>query len=661
MPPHFHDKLMNREPRNRPAAGWRRITPSKAFVEFAKSETEQSVATRFERQVEIHGDRLAIETQQGATIYRDLNRAANGIAHAILAHRGDCEEPVTLLLERGTPTVAAILGALKAGKIYVPLDPSFPLARNADIVKDAAPKLIVADNEHFALASSLAGDGVAIINIDALDTATDNPGLKLAPDRLAYILYTSGSTGQPKGVVQNHRNVLNVVMRYTNAVGLNAQDRLTLLPSLSVTASVGNIFGALLNGASLFPFDVKADVSAVLVEHLHKHDITVYQSVPVVFRHLASALNGKDLFPSLRVIRLGSAPVLKSDFDLFKEHFSADCVFINGYGASEMSTVSQYCMDRNSKIGGATVPVGYPLADTRIILLDEDGKPVETGGIGEIVLQSRYLALGYWRKPELTAKVFFDDPSCAGARLYLTGDVGRMLPDGCLEHLGRIDTQVKIRGFRIELGEIETVLAQHSHVKEALVIAREDSAEDPSISLRTGKRLVAYVVPTEQQDKLIARLRGHLKARLPEYMQPAAFVILDQFPLTPNGKIDRKALSAPDSTQSIESFVAARTANEETLAAIWAEVLQVDRVGIHDSFFDLGGHSLLATQVMARIRATFQIELPLRALFESPTVAGLSAVIVQKQSEALSEDELAELLAEVQDQAAQPQSLEGRS
>ena len=636
---------MNREPRYAAAAGGWRIAPNKAFVEFAKSETERSITARFERQVEIHGDRLAIKTQQGEINYRDLNRAANQIAHAILAHRGDCEEPVTLLLERGTPTVAAILGALKAGKIYVPLDPSFPLARNADIVKDAAPALIVVDHEHFALASSLAGDGTAIINIDALDTLTDNPGLKLAPDRLAYILYTSGSTGQPKGVVQNHRNVLNVVMRYTNAVGLKAHDRLTLLPSPSVTASVGNILGALLNGASLFPFNVKANVSAVLVEHLRKHDITVYQSVPAVFRHLASALNGKDLFPSLRVIRLGSAPVLKSDFDLFKEHFSADCVFINGYGASEMSTVSQYCMDRNSKIGGATVPVGYPLADTRIILLDEDRKPVETGGIGRIVLQSRYLALGYWRKPELTSKVFFDDPSCAGARLYLTGDVGRMLPDGCIEHLGRQDFQVKVRGYRIETAEIESALMQHAEVKEAVIVACDE---------RGDQRLVAYIVSNDDSRFAPGDLRAFLHEKLPNYMLPAAFIALDKLPLTPNGKLDRKALPAPEDSRPdlAAPYVTPRTPSEEILASIFTAVLRLDQVGIHDNFFDLGGHSLLATQVISRVRSAFNIELALRTLFESPTVAGLSALIVHSQAQALSEVELTQLLAEAQDQGS---------
>ncbi|MDQ3563929.1 MAG: non-ribosomal peptide synthetase [Pseudomonadota bacterium] len=635
---------MNQEPHRATEVGGRRITPSKTFVEFATCKTEQSVATRFERQVEMHGDRLAIKTQKGEINYGDLNRAANQIAHAILTRLGDREEPVALLLEHGTLTVAAILGALKAGKIYVPLDPSFPLARNADIVKDAAPKLIIADHEHFALASSLAGDGAAIINIDALDTATDNPGLKLAPDRLAYILYTSGSTGQPKGVVQNHRNVLNVVMRYTNIVGLNAHDRLTLLPSASVTASVGNIFGALLNGASLFPFNVKGNVSAVLVEHLGKHDITVYQSVPAVFRHLASALNGKDLFPSLRVIRLGSAPVLKSDFDLFKEHFSADCVFINGYGASEMSTVSQYCMDRNSKIVGATVPVGYPLADTRIILLDEDRKPVEAGGIGEIVLHSHYLAVGYWRKPELTAKVFFDDPSCAGARLYLTGDVGRMLPDGCIELLGRKDFQVKIRGYRIETAEIEFALLQHGQVREVAVVACDDERGD--------KRLVAYVVGAGVQKE---KLRAHLKARLPDYMLPSALVVLDALPLTPNGKLDRKALPRPASTRcDAVAYAPPRTPTEETLAAIYADILRLDRVGIDDNFFELGGHSLFATQVIARVNKTLNVDIQLRALFESPTVARLSALIVQSQAEALSEEELTQLLAEAQDQVSQP-------
>ncbi|MBC7944328.1 MAG: non-ribosomal peptide synthetase [Burkholderiales bacterium] len=619
----------------------RRMFPGSAFVEFPKSETEQSLIARFERQVELYGPALAIKTPRDELSYRDLNRAANQIAHALLARGGDVEEPVALLLERGA--VAAILGVLKAGKIYVPLDPSFPLARNAQILKDAAPALIITDDQHLSLVSSLSrGSTAAIVNIEELNTTTTNPGLTISPDRLAYILYTSGSTGQPKGVVQNHRNVLNVVERYTNAVGLNVNDRLALLPSISVTASVGNIFGALLNGASLFPFDVKANTGADLADHLDRYGITVYQSVPAVFRHFANALTGNGLFPDLRVIRLGSAPVYRSDFDLYKAHFSDGCVFINGYGASEMSTVSQYCMDKNTEIDSATVPIGYPLADTRIVLLDDERKPVANGSVGEIALQSRYLSPGYWRNAALSSEVFLDDPSGDGTRLYLTGDLGRAAPDGCIEHLGREDFQVKVRGFRIETAEIESALMQHAQIKEAVVIARGEEGDD--------KVLVAFIVCHTSIASLNVELRAHLKETLPDYMLPAAYVMLDAFPATPNGKIDRPALLAIEHRRDnacAHTSVAPRTPNEEMLVDIWCQLLGLECIGIHDNFFDLGGHSLLATQVISRVRSEFHIDLPLRALFEAPTVAGLALVVVQAQAGDWEPDEIADLLAEL--------------
>ncbi|MFH0341843.1 MAG: amino acid adenylation domain-containing protein [Chromatiales bacterium] len=608
----------------------RRALPASAFVEFLESETAQSIPQRFERQASIYDAQLAVRTRDRALSYGELNRLANRVAHAVLAELGPMRNCVAILIEQGAGAIAAILGALKAGKIYVPLDPSFPLARNTAILADAEPDAVISSSRYSQLASSLTAGRFPVIDIGELTStlAETNPNIAIAPDQIAYIMYTSGSSGQPKGVVQSHRNVLNVVSRYTNGACLTADDRFTLLPSTSVTASVGNIFGALLNGAALFPFDVRQKGVDDLAEWLTCHELTIYHSVPTVFRHFAANLSGEDLFPKLRLIRLGSAPVLKSDFELYRTHFSGDCVFVNGYGASEMSTASQYVADQYSVITGPLVPIGWPLGDTRIVLLDDDRKPAPIGEAGEIALYSPHLALGYWRQPELTAEAFVtaDD----GGRFYLTGDMGRMSADGCIEHVGRKDFQVKIRGYRIETAEIELALIQHPKVREAAVVGRDEGNGE--------KRLIAYIVAAvdsgEDESETSVELRSHLKRALPDYMLPSAFVVVDRLPLTASGKLDRKALPAPkDSRPDLDAhYVAPRTPTEETLAKIFAEVLKIERVGIHDDFFELGGHSLLVTQVMSYVRREFQVELPFGALFEAPTVEDISARVANNHA-----------------------------
>ncbi|MGH7831122.1 MAG: non-ribosomal peptide synthetase, partial [Candidatus Binatia bacterium] len=518
-----------------------------------------------------------------------MNAVANRVARAISDQCGERQEQVALLLEHGAPLISAILGALKAGKIYVPLDPSYPLSRTAYILKDSQAGLIVTNGKNVSLAKRLAPDKIPVINTDLFsrDLSGKNAGLSPSADTLAYILYTSGSTGQPKGVVQTHRNVLHDVMEYTNTLRICPDDRMTLLYSYSVNGSVRGIFGALLNGAALYPLDVKQEGLANLADLLIREEITFYHSVPSVFRSFVAVLTGKEKFPRLRLIRFGGERVLTKDVELYTKHFSDNCILYTGMGSTEAGHIRHCFLDKRSRITGSVVPTGYPVEAKEVLLLDEAGVEVESNEIGEIAVRSPYLSPGYWQRPDLTQTKFLRDRYEEDQRIYLTGDLGRMRPDGCLEHVGRKDFQVKVRGYRIEVAEIEVALLDFPGINEAIVTSREDRYGDPC--------LVAYLVPSNQPDPSTAELRSFLKSRLPDHMIPTAFVMLTTVPLTPNGKVDLRALPLVDlvRSESEAGFVAPRTTTEEEIAAIWARIFGLDKVGRDDNFFDLGGHSLL--------------------------------------------------------------------
>jgi acyl-coenzyme A synthetase/AMP-(fatty) acid ligase len=401
-----------------------------------------------------------------------------------------------------------------------------------------------------------------------------------------------------------------------------------------------DIFGALLNGASLHPMDVKEEDPSDLFRQLAREKITIYHSTPTVYRYLMKALPGGTDLSKIRFVVLGGEEVHRDDIDLFKRNFSSRSIFVNGLGPSESTVTLQYFINHETEISGDIVPVGYPVEDTEILLLNKSGKRGEV--YGEIGIRSAHVALGYWRKPELTEAAFLHDAQDGAKRIYRSGDLGRLLPDGAIAFVGRKDFQVKIRGFRIELGEIESALAGHPAVREAVVVVREDELKD--------KRLLAYVVPEEKHAGAAIELRGFLKAKMPEYMIPSAVILIDALPLTPNGKVDTRGLPGPDvSVELQEAFVPPRTFVEEVLARIWSEVLSTDKVGVRHNFFELGGHSLLATKVMSRIPDSFQVKLALRTLFEKPTIEELAAAIIEKQAEEIQqEQQVARLLAELE-------------
>ncbi|MGH7851975.1 MAG: amino acid adenylation domain-containing protein [Candidatus Binatia bacterium] len=600
--------------------------PRGTFIEFPKDEIERSITERFEKIVRQFPDRTAVESRQHRLTYRDLNRTANKTAHAVLSTCGDKNRPIAVLMEHDAPVICAIMGALKAGKFYVPLDPSLPYARSRFIMDDLQAESIITNTKHLSLAKTLTESPSRLLNIEDIENLPDtDPPARACPDDLSWVIYTSGSTGRPKGVTQNHRNVLHFMMNYTNGLHICAEDRLTLLYSFSVNGGAHDIFAALLNGAAVCPYDLKAEGFADLGQWLIDQKVTIYHSVPTVFRQFAESLTGREGFPDIRIVRLGGEPVYRRDVKLFKNHFSNDCILVNRLGSSETGSLRMFFLDKEMEVRKNLVPVGYAVADNEIVLLDDSGAQV-AGDEGEIAVRTRYVSPGYWRRPDLTADAFVADPADERGKIYRTGDLGRMLPDGCLLHLGRKDFFVKIRGYRVEFEEIEMTLLEFPGIKEVVVTASNNNSGD--------ERLVAYVVPKTAPGPNVSEMRRFLLDALPDYMIPSTFITLDALPLTDTLKVDRKALPQPNGLRPevAASYSAPNNSIEEALAKIWAEVLELDQVGVHDNFFDLGGHSLAATRVISRVVKTFRFELSIRALFDSPTVAKMAEVIAEHQS-----------------------------
>ena len=457
---------------------------------------------------------------------------------------------------------------------------------------------MLTDRRNLALAPALAGP-LQVVDVEALDASDRALPSRSGPGDLALLLYTSGSTGAPKGIVQSHRNVLHDTMHYTNRGRFTHEDRLLLISSVSFAASLRTIYTALLNGASLHPFDVNTEGFPRLAQWMREQAITIYRSVPTVFRYFASTLTGTDQFPALRLLYLGGEPVSGTDVELYRRHFGRGCVLVNRLGSTETLTYRSCFIDHDTPIPDGPVPVGYPVPGKEVLIVDADGCPVPPGEAGEIVVRSRYLSPGFWRQPERTRAVFALDPDDLDVRRYRTGDLGRLEADGCLFHLGRIDFEVKIRGHRVEMPGVETALRAVDGVRDAVVVAQRRGQHDS---------LVAYIVPTTPRAPDVSTLRRVLAGQLPDYMVPATYVVLDALPLLPSGKVDRRALPEPttERPELAVSLVAPRNEVEAALAAIWAEVLGLDAIGVHDEFLDLGGDSLSASRIIARVTDQFE-------------------------------------------------------
>jgi amino acid adenylation domain-containing protein len=625
------------------SSGDTRVRPTTPFILFRKEDVEQSVSSRFEQQVSKYPGHLAIKKRDHAVTYDSLNRMANRIARTILFHSGEQEQTVALLTKNDVLTFAAILGILKAGKIYVPLDSSLSVARAKFILKDTEARILLASNENASVADALISPDRSLINIDDLSPrcSDENLGLEIPPTTLAHVLYTSGSTGEPKGVADFHRNVLHHVMRVTNPSHICMHDRMALPRPPSSSGALLNAFSALLNGTSLFPLDIKDVGLAGLAHWLIDEKITFLHSGGTVFRHFAQLLTGHERFPDLRLIKLSSGMVSKSDVDLFKQYFP-DAILLHVLSSTETLTYRMHFIDKKTDILDSSLPVGYPVEDMDVLILDEAGKELGLNSVGEIAVRSAYLFQGYWKNPALTDATFLPNPEGGDRRIFRTGDLGRLRPDGCLECVGRKDFQLKIRGHSIQAEEVELALLKIPEIEQTAVVARPDNHGDD--------RLVAYIVPCPNQAVSINRLRDLLKATVPDYMIPSMFVVLGSLPLRPNGKVNRQTLPPPGRKRPKLSnpIAAPRTAPESIIAKIWSETLGIDEIGTDDNFFDLGGDSILASKIVATVTKTFSWGLSVREFFEAPTVARTSQILTTKEPSPGLTDNVAQAVLEVE-------------
>ncbi|WXK34527.1 non-ribosomal peptide synthase/polyketide synthase (plasmid) [Mycetohabitans rhizoxinica] len=579
----------------------------------------QCIHQLFEAQVERTPEVTALVYEDQTLSYAQLNARANRLAHQLIELGVRPDARVAICVERSPAMVVGLLAILKAGGAYVPLDPAYPGERLAHIVQDAAPEMVLADATGRAALGDAALANRVVLDPNTLpERAQTNPSVPVLTSRhLAYVIYTSGSTGTPKGVMVEHRGVVNLAQAQIACFEVRPSSRVVQFASFNFDASASEIFMVLGRGASLFlPSDRIRYDSNGLWQYLAKQAIT-HATLPPALLQQGSSL--PRLKQPLTVILAGEAPSVA----LFHNLKEQGVAVFNAYGPTEATVCASVWRGLNH-FNSKVLPIGRPIANIRIYLLDTRGQPVPLGAVGELYIGGAGVARGYLNRPALTAERFVRDPFVpeSDARMYRTGDLVRYLPDGNLEFLGRNDHQIKIRGFRIEPDEIEACLSSHPQVRDAFVLARGDGDD---------KRLVAYV-RAEPDDALANTLHVHVAARLPDYMVPAAFVRLDAWPLTPNGKLDRRALPAPHDDALVRQVYEVPQGEFETaLAAIWAELLGVERVGRHDSFFALGGHSLLAMRLMSRVRDVLGVELAIRTLFEVPTLAGLAQRLDKQQ------------------------------
>ena len=616
-------------------------------------EQEVCIHELFEKQVELRPESMAVVYEDETLSYRELDRRANQVAHYLQERGVGAETVVGVCLERSLEMVIGLLGVLKAGGAYVPLDPAYPASRLSFMMVDAQVGVVLTQAE---MRSRLPAHEAEVVCLDEdwskiAEQSAERPSSRVRAENAAYVIYTSGSTGQPKGVLVTHANVARLLAATQEWFHFDERDVWTMFHSYAFDFSVWEIWGALGYGGRLVIVPhLLSRTPEGFYQLLIKEAVTVLNQTPSAFRQLVAAEEsmGSAEELQLRVVIFGGEALETSSLQPWLERHGAEqpCL-VNMYGITETTVhVTYHPVGMEEVAGGGWSRIGRAIGDLELYVLDGEMEPVAVGVNGEMYVGGAGVARNYVNRAELTAERFVPDPYGreAGRRLYRTGDVGRYRADGELEYIGRRDEQVKVRGYRIELGEIEAVLRGHEGVSEATVVVREDMAGD--------RRLVAYV--TVERDAAGAAINevtlwGYLKERLPEYMVPGAFVQLAEMPLTPNGKVDRRALPEYSrmSDEIARAFVAPRNLTEETVANIFAQVLGVEKVGIHDNFFMLGGHSLLATRVISKVRQAFQMEVPLRLIFEAPTVAGLTVGIVQVQSEHIDSEDISRMLAEI--------------
>lgn len=585
-------------------------------------EAESSLPAAFDRAAAAYGSRVALVSDVWCPTYDELNATANRLAHRLITRDGVPGERVAILMHHDAPAVAAVLGVLKAGCIAVPMNSTHPPLRLRQIIACTSPTLIIADAEHRDLAAEIGGPHCTIVVFPqyGMDGPVHAPVIETAPDNVAVLITTSGSTGIVKAVMGTHRHLLRNSIVLSEAMAFSAVDRIPLLGSIDGSQGLAVMLCSLFCGASLYPFPVMVRGVTGLANWIEEQKINTYVSSASVFRNFMNTLGRDFKFENVRVVRLASESAAGDDVRLFRQHFTDSCMLVHALASSETGNVSWTRYSYNDAIPDGRLAVGAPSRGHQLLIVDDNERRVLPGEIGEIVIRSNYIARGYWGASEATAASFSGALDGGGVRQFRTGDMGRINAAGLLEFCGRRDSRVKIRGNRIELTQVESAVQQLSGIDHAVVEAITSPGHEP--------RLVAFVTQSSEQAWSHTKLRGALRLEFPDYMVPSRFVVLDRFPLTPTGKIDRQRLKQDHANwPELVHAMPPSTATEVALAGIWAKVFDCEDIGRDTDFFELGGDSLTAAVVAVHVHAAFGVDLNLGQFADHPTLSALGAVI----------------------------------
>ncbi len=585
------------------------------FVPLKDDDIYQSIQERFIEQADKYPYNVAVKSKSYCFTYKELFNIAKNISKAINLNAREDDKIVAILFSHDALMIAATLGVLFSGRSYVPLEKSFPEERQSYIIEDSGACLILTDSKNMPSANRVSKNAVKAINIEEqLDySESGDENFKTVHDQaIAYVLYTSGSTGKPKGVLQSHRNALHHLRVWINSMEIGYNDRLSLLSSYGWDSAVSDTFSALLTGAAVYPFDIRMEGIDSLLDWLREEKITVLHATVPLFRTMTDLMGDEVIFPDIRMIPLGGDLTFKKDIERYKKHFSKSCNLVNAFGATESSTCLLNIINKGTNIETNYLPLGYPVESTEVYLVNEAGRQTIPYGTGEIVVSSPYVALGYLNKPKLTEKHFRPN-------MYFMGDIGQLLPDRSIIYINRKDSVIKIRGYRIELAEIEAALKEQFQVKDAVAIAGDLSSGE--------KCIIGYIVCKSGKKELdIAGLRNDLGSKLPFFMIPDYFVFIDSIPLTPNRKIDKKALPRLSiaSSKVEEKF---ESDSEKKIYDIWCEVLGTRGIRKTDNFFDIGGNSLHVFKIHSKLQKIFGLKYQITLMFEHPTITSLTKAL----------------------------------
>ncbi len=610
------------------------IQPPNDYISIGGEEVQTNLVARFRKIAHLHQDKSAVEHQSMRLSYAELDYLSDHLANEILVHYGKSTAPIPLILEHHPQAILAIMGVLKAGMAYTPIEPHTPTARIAAILEDLQPNLIITNNRNLgtAFAALKATNGISVLNLDSVIQESrqkaefNPPKVSIQPHDLAYVLYTTGSTGTPKGVMHTHQDTMQNFIAQTNALYLTAKERVALYISLTFEAARFAIFGTLLNGGCLCLYDIREQGISDLPDWIEQQHITLLLTTPSTFRHMINFVPENKRLQSVRLIVMGGEPVNSYDVLLYKKHFGQHCILVNTLGTTETGVITQYTIDQSTPVQSSTLPAGFAVGEKEVLIWDEQGKPVEAGQIGEIVVRSRYLSSGYWNHPEWTAERYIWYAAKPGEGFYRTGDLGRFLPDGCLEYLGRKDSQVKIRGYRVDLAEIQATLLLHPSVKNTAVVVRQKDG------LADSSQLIAYVELKAGSEISSPKLKRYMSTTLPDYMVPSQIILMDALPITQTGKVDLRRLPSPEEAEQSKrgEYLAPRNAVEKQLVQLWENSLKKHPIGVRDDFFALGGNSLIAAQIFAKIEKIFGKKLPLATLLHVSTIEEIANILQEE-------------------------------